>query len=94
MNYFFSESAYKDLVDSESFYNNERLGLGDEFLNEVFSAILHICDDPSIWQYVYKDLQRYSLNRFPFKILFRVEDDMVQIVAINHNKRHPKYWKK
>jgi toxin ParE1/3/4 len=94
MNFFFSESAYKDLEDSELHYNNERFGLGEEFLDEVYSAILHICDDPSIWQNVYRNIQRYSLKRFPFKIIFRVEDEIIQIVAINHNKRHPKYWKK
>ena len=94
MNYSFSESAYKDLEESELHYNNERFGLGEEFLDEVYSAILHICDDPSIWQNIHREVQRYSLKRFPFKIIYRVEGEQVEIVAINHNKRHPKYWKK
>ena len=93
MNYFFSEDAYKDLAESELHYNNEQFGLGEEFLDEVFSGILHISDDPSIWQKAHKELQRYSLKRFPFKIIYRVQDDAIQIIAINHNKRHPKYWR-
>ncbi|MCM8535142.1 MAG: type II toxin-antitoxin system RelE/ParE family toxin [Lentisphaeraceae bacterium] len=94
MNYFFSEDAYKDLEESELHYNNEQFGLGEEFLDEVFAGVLHISDDPSIWQKVHKELQRYSLKRFPFKIIYRVQGDAIQIVAINHDKRHPKYWKK
>jgi toxin ParE1/3/4 len=94
MNFFFSKDAENDLEESGLYYNNERFGLGLEFLDEVYAAISCICKNPSIWKIVYRDLQRYSIDRFPFQIIYRVQSDVVEIIAINHNKRHPKSWKK
>lgn len=92
MKFFFSEGAEKDLEESENYYNEEQFGLGEEFLDEVYSSIKDICKNPSVWQYVYKDLQRYSTDRFPFQMIFRLKNNFVEIIAISHNKRHPKHW--
>jgi plasmid stabilization system protein ParE len=30
---------------------------------------------------------------FPFQVLFRVLDgDLVEVVAVKHTRRHPRYW--
>jgi hypothetical protein len=38
-------------------------------------------------------LENY-LRRFPFAIVYREKQDAIQILAIAHGHRRPKYWKR
>jgi toxin ParE1/3/4 len=33
------------------------------------------------------------LNRFPFALIYRIERDEVQILAVAHHSRRPGYWR-
>jgi len=38
------------------------------------------------------NIRSVSLARFPFKIIFRDMEGMVQILAVSHKRRRPDYW--
>ena len=38
------------------------------------------------------DIRRFVLNRFPYKLLYAIEGEVVVIVAVMHQHRHPEYW--
>jgi plasmid stabilization system protein ParE len=35
---------------------------------------------------------RMYLKRFPYTVIFRIENDSVRIIAIAHQRRRPAYW--
>jgi len=37
-------------------------------------------------------IRRVSLRRFPFKVIFRDVEGVVQILAVSHKRRRPDYW--
>ncbi|NQZ59648.1 MAG: type II toxin-antitoxin system RelE/ParE family toxin [Lentisphaeraceae bacterium] len=94
MTFFFSDHAIKDLKNAENYYNDEQRCLGKEFLLEIRQALLNITNTPKTWQKIYKDVRRYSCERFPFIIIYRINTDTVEVIAIAHKRRRPGYWKK
>lgn len=46
MNYSFLPEAEKELYEQALYYNEQELGLGDEFLEEVEFAITRILETP------------------------------------------------
>ena len=94
MKYVVSEDAKQDLIESEEYYNDQYFGLGFEFLSEAQTVMNRICESPETWQKIYKDVRRYYLDRFPFHIIFRIQEDYIEIIAVAHNKKRPRYWLK
>jgi plasmid stabilization system protein ParE len=39
------------------------------------------------------DLRRRVLARFPYSIVYRVEGDLVRVLAVMHQRQRPGYWR-
>ena len=87
-------AAEDEFLNSVAFYLGESPQAAERFVNEVESAVEELSRDPNLYP-VYEDIvRRKVLNAFPFSIYYFIENDEVVIVAIMHNKRRPKYWRK
>jgi len=38
--------------------------------------------------------RRYTFKHFPYPLVFDVVDDIVRVLVLRHQKRHPDYWLK
>lgn len=90
-------NAKADFQSAANWYNKEREGLGDEFLDELFSAISDIEADPLRFARVgiartKREVRSYSLKRFPYSIIYERVDDGFTVIAVAHAKRRPSYW--
>lgn len=84
--------AASDLNRAVSYYNRQRLGLGDEFRVEVYAAIERIRSKPLQFVIVERDIRRGFMHRFPYSILFRVvNEETVRVLVIRHHRRHPSF---
>lgn len=84
--------AEQEFYDARDFYEVEQHGLGIRFEKEIKSALLRIARNPSIWPFEAKDIHRYFVHKFPYKILFSVQDDHLIVLAFAHHHRKPDYW--
>ena len=57
--------AQDELFESASWYDHERVGLGDDFVASVFESFDRIEQSPLMYAIHYRDLRRASVNRFP-----------------------------
>ena len=57
--------AELDLAEAYGWYENKRLGLGEEFLSRVDAAIQSIHCDPEIHRAVYENYRRMLMRQFP-----------------------------
>ena len=87
-------SAENDITEAIKWYDKQLLGLGTRFLNDIDQTINLIKDNPKIYSKVYKNFRRALLNKFPFGIYYVLESSKVVIIAVYHEKRNPKSWKK
>ena len=88
------DAASLEVEESRVFYDEERTGLGGEFIDQLEIAFLEICSQPEIWQNITKNIKRKSIGRFPFVVYYAIEEDCILIVSVAHQKRRPGYWKK
>ena len=85
--------AEQDLSDAAAWYEEQRQGLGHEFLDEILAILLIIAETPSLYPSVYRNTRRAIIHRFPFGVYYRVEDTTIVVIAIMHGSRNPRRWK-
>lgn len=93
MNYRFLDAASAELNSAAVFYEGHESGLGADFVREVDGAIQRLMVDPSSWPFIDSVFRRCRVNRFPYDIVFVVDDIWVVILAIAHHHRRPGYWR-
>lgn len=82
------DKAEQDLVDGFRFYESQSPGLGDYFLDSIFSDI------ESLQLYAGIHAQHFGYNRllakrFPFALYYRVEASVIRIYAILDCRKNP-----
>jgi plasmid stabilization system protein ParE len=84
--------AEEDLAVATSWYEQQRKGLGHEFLDQGMAVFNAIAKQPLRYPVVHRSTRRALMARFPFAIYFRVEADEIVVVAFMHGSRHPLRW--
>ena len=83
--------AETDLREARKWYENQRAGLGAEFLAEIDATIQALIRDPQRHPVYYRGFRRVVARRFPYKLFYRVEDDEIIVFRILHVRRdHPR----
>ena len=93
MNFSFHPEAEADLFGAADWYEAQEPGLGRSFALEVTSALLRILDFPDAWPGLDGEIRRCLVHRFPFGILYVVEQNDVFVLAVMHLHREPGHWK-
>ena len=84
--------ARRELEAAVSFYDSIYPALGRDFAVEVQAICQRIAESPQAGLEVRPEIRRRILRRFPYVVLYAVEDDEVVVVAVAHQKRRPGYW--
>ena len=71
--------AEADLVAAQNWYDQQRDGLGAEFLEEVRVVFRRIEQTPAMHAVVYKDVRRAIVRRFPYLVFYRTIGDDVEV---------------
>jgi toxin ParE1/3/4 len=75
------------------YYEERRAGLGRRYHLAMLRAIELACRAPGRFKIVRPpNLRKVSLRGFPFAVIYREVDSMVQVLAIAHHRRAPNYW--
>ena len=93
MTFSFHPEAEKEFRAAIEYYENREVGLGYDFSVEVFTAVQNVVTHPHAWPVIEEDIHRCLVNRFPYCVLYTVEDAGIFILAVMHLRRHPDYWK-
>jgi len=80
--------AQHDLLEGAWFYEQQREGLGDYFTNRLFEDLERLETEAGIHETVF-GLHRMLSKRFPFAIYYRIEESVIDVVAILDCRRDP-----
>ena len=94
MNYSFHPDAKLELFEALIYYEKCSAGLGLEFSEEIYSSIQQILRFPIAWSPTSKNTRRCLAKRFPYGIIYAINEDDIFILAIMHLNRKPNYWHK
>ncbi|MBW6483704.1 MAG: type II toxin-antitoxin system RelE/ParE family toxin [Vicingaceae bacterium] len=81
--------ALKDAQKAIDYYDEQRIGLGEKFNAALDKHILAIANNP-FYQLRYKDYRALPIKKFPYLILFYIQEDAntVFVTAIFHTKQN------
>lgn len=89
----FLEIAEVELDQAIYWYGTQAPGLDDAFLIEVLSAADRIERFPEAWQSVGEGVSRCRLSRFPYALIYTLDNDDILVLAVAHLHRRPDYWR-
>ena len=89
-----SPEAENDLKEAFSWYEDNRTGLGYDFLLQVDAGINFINRNPEIHPIEYRGTRKHLIKRFPYRIIYLVEEERIIVLAVLHGKRSPDLMKK
>lgn len=92
MRIIFTRYAKQELEDAVRYYELEYSGLGKRFKEEVERAALRIAEYPQAWSVDRGDVRKCLLHKFPYKLLYSIEEDHILVIALAHQHRKPDYW--
>jgi toxin ParE1/3/4 len=88
------DAAEQELTDALAWYEARAAGAGTRLLDHVHAALNVIADgfDGSPHPEV-DGVRRFLLRRFPYAIAFVVDERLVEVLAFEHLRRRPGYWR-
>lgn len=88
-----SPEADRELIEGGVFYAREGGGeLGLAFIAEFERAVNFLCLHPRIGALWRNNRRRFTLRRFPYSIIYYIQEDELRVVAIAHHRQRPGYW--
>jgi len=93
MKLWFHSDARTEFLESVRYYEGQRRGLGRRFLVAVTEALQRIQAHPNMCPLVSGTWRQCRVSRFPFGIIYRVQERGLEIIAVMHLHREPGYWR-
>ena len=84
--------AQRETDDAAAWYLAQAEGLEREFLDELDRAVHRIAGFPQSCGEIETGLRRCLMARFPYGLIYAVDDDTIIVVAVAHLHREPRYW--
>ena len=89
----FHPAAAEDLLAASVYYATIRASLGAAFVDRVEVAVSRAWQAPLTGSPVSANLRRIFVRRFPYSVIFAVEDARIFIVAVAHFRRRVGFWR-
>lgn len=88
------DEALAEMAGAIEYYDEQREGLGAQFREAIEATLSSIQERPFSYPVTTgSNVRRVVMNRFPFVIVYRVENDMIVVVSVFHTSRNPIIWK-
>jgi len=86
------KDAELDINSAFEYYEKQREGLGYDFLLCIEECLSKIERNPNYYKVIYKELRGIAVRRFPYRILFLVQNNSVIVTAVFHARKDPQVW--
>lgn len=89
--------AEDDIIEAAEWYDDQRVGLGDEFIEEILTVFDELESNPLLHcrRHSTKNIRWRYPKRFPYRVIYEVieEERLVIVAAIIHAARHDRVWR-
>jgi plasmid stabilization system protein ParE len=80
-------------VDEAVVWFDERVeGKGIVFLDELDRVVRLVKAYPLASIEIEPEIRRRLFARFPYSLIYGIEDDAIVVIAVAHSRRSPRYW--
>jgi toxin ParE1/3/4 len=89
----FHRTATAEMIEAARFYEQRRKGLGFHFLQIVEEVCAKIAEPPDVGAPAARAERKRRVPRFPFDVVYRHQEERILVLAVQHHRRKPGYWK-
>ncbi len=83
----FTARAIADVEGAFEWYEQQRRGLGTEFVAAVLQMVAVVERLPGAGRAVHRDVRRIRVRRFPYTIYYRATGSVIEIRSCLHDRR-------
>ena len=88
-----SDEAQGDADAAVDWYIGEgALIAADDFADELEQALGLLNRFPELGQASAGNTRTLSLHSFPYSLIYRLQADVIRVIAVAHHSRRPRYW--
>lgn len=88
------DEANIEIIEAYLYYEEKRLGLGEEFLDHLNSYFERIITNPKHFPKKRKPYREAFIKRFPFLIVYEITDKKVTVYSVFNTWQNPVKKKK
>jgi plasmid stabilization system protein ParE len=89
----FLPGARRDFDESFDWYSQRSAQAAIRFANAVDAALMTVAGNPMLFATRDGVHRECPVKKFPFRLIYRLAESRVLVVALAHAKRRPGYWK-
>ena len=89
----FHPAVLAEAAAAASWYRERSAKAAAAFEAEIAHAMERIAGAPDRYPPYIDESRRILLRRFPYSIVYRLNTDSIEIVAVAHWRRRPGYWR-
>lgn len=84
--------ADADVKEARAWYDGVRPALGEQFAMAIDAAVEAIAENPRRFPVIYRNRRRAGVRRFPYGIIFELQEHRIVVIACFHGRRNPRHW--
>jgi len=88
------DEAKLDIIEAYLYYEEQRTGLGEEFLEHLDSYFERITANPKHFPQKRKPYREAFIKRFPFLVIYEIEKGKVVVYSVFNTWQNPEKKKK
>lgn len=88
-NILIEEDAKLDIAKAFDWYSRISEKVCDHFLFQINNTLQYLKNDPYIFRKIFKDFRQVPVRKFPFLIVYIIEDKQVKIYRVFPSKMNP-----
>jgi toxin ParE1/3/4 len=93
MRYVFHPEALAEYSEAVRYYTDQRVEVAQAFINTIEDTVYRIRESPDRYAPIDDDVRRCMARKFPYGVLYTIEQDYILILAVMHCSQEPGYWK-
>ena len=93
MRFVLHPDAANEIKQTTAFYKKQQAGLEKRFIESLEECIEKVCAHPLRYKIIEGDIRQHRLAHFPYLLIYQVQNEQVEIIALMHIRRQPDYWK-
>lgn len=88
----FHPLADHEVEEARVWYEERSPSAAEGFLDELDHAIEQVQNGPEQWPRYLARTRRFVCSRYPYSLIYRLQGDLIKILAVAHEKRREGYW--
>lgn len=85
--------ACLEAIEARAWIGGDDAHQGDIFADALAESFQQIKRSPLICHLFDGEFRRTRVGKFRYSVIYRINGDEIQVIAVMHQRRRPGYWK-